>query len=168
MRLDVPKFNGSDPDTWILAINEYFSLLETTPEQRLRIIGFIMEGDATDWYRWMTHNKLVTSWEDFLESVRSRFGPSKYDDPQGALFKLLQTGEAFSLARVTEARLEDQWPASAIAKTHDIITVVQTNNPTPSQWISPKERQERLNQSHMKCGTLRYGNAKRVRGSRGP
>ncbi|GKA45725.1 hypothetical protein Tco_0738521 [Tanacetum coccineum] len=50
MRLDVPKFNGSDPDTWILAINEYFSLLETTPEQqqRLRIIGFIMEGDATD------------------------------------------------------------------------------------------------------------------------
>ncbi|GJS95891.1 hypothetical protein Tco_0802859 [Tanacetum coccineum] len=82
MRLDVPKFNGSDPDTWILAINEYFSLLEMTPEQRLRIIGLIMEGDATDWYRWMTHNKL-TSWEDFLESVRSRFGPSKYDDPQG-------------------------------------------------------------------------------------
>ncbi|GJV99194.1 hypothetical protein Tco_1554446 [Tanacetum coccineum] len=103
-------------------------------------------------------------------------------------------GEAFSLARVTEARLEDQWPTSAIAKTHDIITVVQTNNPTPSQvtaissnsgnpyflptltesttntnitplaikWISPKECQERLNQSHMKRGTLRYGNAKRI------
>ncbi|GJV46759.1 hypothetical protein Tco_1436971 [Tanacetum coccineum] len=81
MRLDVPKFNGSDPDTRILAINEYFSLLETTPEQRLRIIGFNMEGDATEWYRWMTRNKLVTSWEGFLESVRNRFGSSKYDNP---------------------------------------------------------------------------------------
>ncbi|GKA08726.1 hypothetical protein Tco_0688057 [Tanacetum coccineum] len=88
-------------------------------------------------------------------------------------------GEAFSLARVTEARLEDQWPTSTIAKTYDIIIVVQTNNPTPSpsqvtatssnsgkppllptptvsttntkttpldiKWISPEERQERLN-----------------------
>ncbi|GJW87610.1 retrotransposon-related protein [Tanacetum coccineum] len=41
--------------------------------------------------------------------------------------------ETFSLARVTEARLKDQWPTSAIAKTHDVITVVQTNNPTRSQ-----------------------------------
>nr|GEU49398.1 retrotransposon protein, putative, unclassified [Tanacetum cinerariifolium] len=48
MRLDVPKFNGSDPDSWIFAINEYFSLLETTPEQRLRIIGFNLEGDAAE------------------------------------------------------------------------------------------------------------------------
>ncbi|GJZ71172.1 reverse transcriptase domain, reverse transcriptase zinc-binding domain protein [Tanacetum coccineum] len=45
-------------------------------------------------------------------------------------------GEAFSLARVTEARLEDQWPTSNIAKTHDIITVVQTNSATPSQRMT--------------------------------
>ncbi|GJW97740.1 hypothetical protein Tco_0179548 [Tanacetum coccineum] len=86
-------------------------------------------------------------------------------------------GEAFSLARIIEARLEDQSPTSTIAKRHDIITVVQMNNPTPShviatssnsgkppllptptesttptnttplaiKWISPEERQERLN-----------------------
>ncbi|GKC99798.1 hypothetical protein Tco_1170073, partial [Tanacetum coccineum] len=46
IRFDVPKFNGTDPDSWIFAINEYFSLLETTPEQRLCIIGFNLEGDA--------------------------------------------------------------------------------------------------------------------------
>ncbi|GJR94892.1 hypothetical protein Tco_0267066 [Tanacetum coccineum] len=105
----------------------------------------------------------------FLENVRNRFGQPKYEDPQGALSKLLQTGtiaqyqsefeklmnrvtdvseslhisfyisgleltlqrellvskpttlgEAFSLARVTEARLEDQWPTTATDKTHDI------------------------------------------------
>ncbi|GJX57854.1 RNA-directed DNA polymerase, eukaryota, reverse transcriptase zinc-binding domain protein [Tanacetum coccineum] len=51
----------------------------------------------------------------------------------GVLSKPTSLGEVFSLARVTEARLEDQWPTSNIAKTHDIITVVQTNSATPSQ-----------------------------------
>ncbi|GKD31965.1 hypothetical protein Tco_1242743 [Tanacetum coccineum] len=124
MRLDVPKFSGNDPDSWIFSITEYFSLLATPADQRLGI---------------------------------NRFGrPCKYEDPQGALSKLLQTGmvaqyqsefeklmnrvtdipenllisfyvsglkpnlqrellvakptslgDAFSLARVTEARLED-------------------------------------------------------------
>ncbi|GKA42464.1 retrotransposon-related protein [Tanacetum coccineum] len=136
----------------------------------------------------MTRNKLVTSWEGFMESVCDRFGPSKYEDPQRALSKLLQTGtvaqyqsefeklmnrvtdvsesllilfyisglkptlqrellvskptslrDVFSLARVTE----DQWPTSAIAKTHDIITVVRTNNPTPS-YTSPNSEKPPL------------------------
>ncbi|GKD62134.1 hypothetical protein Tco_1299643 [Tanacetum coccineum] len=48
MRLDVPKFNEVYLDGWIFAINEYFELLETTPEQRLRIIGFNLEGDVAE------------------------------------------------------------------------------------------------------------------------
>lgn len=27
MRFDIPKFNGTDPDSWIFAIKEYFELL---------------------------------------------------------------------------------------------------------------------------------------------
>ncbi|GKA19751.1 ty3-gypsy retrotransposon protein [Tanacetum coccineum] len=40
----------------------------------------------------MTHNKLIANWDGFVESVRNWFGPSKYEDPQGTLSKLLQTG----------------------------------------------------------------------------
>nr|GEX36989.1 probable pre-mRNA-splicing factor ATP-dependent RNA helicase DEAH5 [Tanacetum cinerariifolium] len=91
MRLDVPKFRGSDPESWIFSINEYFTLHATPNEQRLRIIGFNLEGDASEWFRWMTRNNLINTWEEFITSVRNRFGPSKYEDPQGALSKLLQT-----------------------------------------------------------------------------
>ena len=164
MRLDVPKFSGADPDGWIFSINEYFTLLSTPVDQRLRVVGFNLEGDAAEWFRWMTRNKLITTWDGFLESVRNRFGPCKYEDPQGALSKLLQKGtvaqyqsdfeklmnrvtdisesllisfyisglkpmlqrellvakptslgDAFSLARVTEARLDDQGTSRAIA-----------------------------------------------------
>nr|GEU69653.1 retrotransposon-related protein [Tanacetum cinerariifolium] len=48
--------------------------------------------DAVKWFRWMSRNKLITDWEGFLKSVRNRFGPCKYEDPQGALSKLLQLG----------------------------------------------------------------------------
>ncbi|GJT23350.1 1-aminocyclopropane-1-carboxylate synthase-like protein [Tanacetum coccineum] len=51
MRLYVPKFNGDDPESWIFAINEYFTLLATPDEQRLRVVGFNLEGDAAEWLR---------------------------------------------------------------------------------------------------------------------
>nr|GFB90186.1 prolyl oligopeptidase family protein [Tanacetum cinerariifolium] len=65
MRFDVPKFNGADPESWIFSINKYFELLERPTNQRLKVMGFNLEGDATEWFRWMTRNKLVTSWDNF-------------------------------------------------------------------------------------------------------
>ncbi|GJU72540.1 ty3-gypsy retrotransposon protein [Tanacetum coccineum] len=92
VRLEVPKFNGTDPKCWLFAIHEYFDLMGTSADQRLKVMGFNLEGDAAKWFRWMSRNKLITDWEGFLESVYNRFGPCKYEDPQGALSKLLQLG----------------------------------------------------------------------------
>ncbi|GJR72574.1 ty3-gypsy retrotransposon protein [Tanacetum coccineum] len=92
MRLDVLKFLRFDPDSWIFAITEYFLLLNTPTDQRLRIVGFNLEGTAKEWFRWMKMNGLITYWDRFVESVKSCFRPSKYEDPQGALSKLLQLG----------------------------------------------------------------------------
>nr|GEW46882.1 hypothetical protein [Tanacetum cinerariifolium] len=66
--------------------------IATPDEQWLKVVGFNLERDAAEWFWWMTHNKLVASWDGFLDSVRNRFGPSKYEDPQGVLSKLLQLG----------------------------------------------------------------------------
>ncbi|GKE78035.1 hypothetical protein Tco_1544155, partial [Tanacetum coccineum] len=46
MRLDVPKFTEEDPEIWLFAITEYFSLLNTPVDQRLKIVGFNLEGAA--------------------------------------------------------------------------------------------------------------------------
>nr|GEY79473.1 retrovirus-related Pol polyprotein from transposon opus [Tanacetum cinerariifolium] len=110
-----------DLESWVFAINEYFSLLNTPAEQRLRIVRFNLEGAATEWFRSMSRNGLITTWDRFEESIKNFFGQSKYKDPQGALSKLLQLGmrkllvsrpaslrDVFALARITKARLEDQ------------------------------------------------------------
>ncbi|GJV60973.1 ATP-dependent DNA helicase PIF1-like protein [Tanacetum coccineum] len=220
MRLDVPKFSGNDPDSWIFSITEYFSLMATPTDQRLRIVWFNLEGNTAEWFLWMTRNNLITTWEDFVKRVQNRFGPCKYDDLQGALSKLLQTGtvvqyqsefeklmnrvtdisenlliafyvsglkpnlqcellvakptslgDAFSLARVTEARLEDQGTIVSTAKVTTVPKPTTTRfvsprlenpkspllptppkggvatraTPLPIKWISPAERHERLN-----------------------
>ncbi|GJT66997.1 ty3-gypsy retrotransposon protein [Tanacetum coccineum] len=181
MRLDVPKFLGVDPESWIFAINEYFSLINTLTDQSLQIVGFNLEGVAAEWFQWMSQNGLITTWDRFMESVKIHFGSSKYKDPKGALSKLLQLGtledyqqefeklmnmdtdipdslliffnisglklnlqhellvsrpttlgDAFSLARITEARLE------VIAKKEqNIIEKADTTLSLPIEEVSP-------------------------------
>ncbi|GJV14838.1 ALP1-like protein [Tanacetum coccineum] len=87
-----PSVPWDDPERWIFAITEYFSLLNTLADQRFRIVGFNLEGVAVEWFRWMSRNGLITTWDRFVESVKNRFESSKYEDPQGALSKLLQLG----------------------------------------------------------------------------
>nr|GEY65687.1 hypothetical protein [Tanacetum cinerariifolium] len=72
------------------ATREYFSLLNTLTHQRLRIVGFNLEGVAAEWFRWMSWNGLITTCYRFVESVKIHFRLSKYEDPQRALSKLLQ------------------------------------------------------------------------------
>ncbi|GJW03015.1 ty3-gypsy retrotransposon protein [Tanacetum coccineum] len=129
--------------------------------------------------------------EMFEESIKNSFGPSKYEDPQGALLKLLQLGlklhiqrellvsrqallrDAFVLARITEARLEDQTalttgtitklatsmgtqkpavprlrgPLTPIstAKSSLFLKPTGTSKPLAIKWISLAKRQERIN-----------------------
>jgi hypothetical protein len=50
-----------------------------------------MEGEALGWFQWMHDNGQLLSWTMFLQALESRFAPSLYEDPKGALFKLCQT-----------------------------------------------------------------------------
>ncbi|GJS62401.1 hypothetical protein Tco_0657185 [Tanacetum coccineum] len=50
----------------------------------------------------MSRNKLIITWEGFLESVQNCFGSCKYEDPQGALSKLLQKGTVTQYESVFE------------------------------------------------------------------
>nr|GFA05078.1 retrovirus-related Pol polyprotein from transposon opus [Tanacetum cinerariifolium] len=133
-RLEIPRFYGTKYESWIFAIQEYFDLLQRNEDQRLRVVGFNLEGAATAWFRWMSRNKLITSWEGFLGSVHNRFGPCKYEDPLGTLSKLLQTG--------TVAQYQSGKPPL-------LPTPIESTNtntkPLAIKWISPEERQEQLN-----------------------
>jgi hypothetical protein len=91
MKLDIPRFNGSDAMGWIFKINQFFDYHHTPEDQRLRIASFYMEGEALTWFQWLYSNGQLLNWPMFLQALESRFAPSLYEDPKGALFKLCQT-----------------------------------------------------------------------------
>ncbi|GKE33288.1 reverse transcriptase, partial [Tanacetum coccineum] len=88
----------------------------------------------------MTKNCLMTTWAMFEESVKNRFGPSKYEDPKGALSKLLQLGtvedyqQEFEklMNRPVSPRLE-----AIVKKEQNIKEKADTTITLPSEEASP-------------------------------
>ena len=56
LKLDVPRFDGSDATGWIFKITQYFEYHTTPDHERLIIASFYMEGQALAWFQWMHRN----------------------------------------------------------------------------------------------------------------
>lgn len=89
-KLDIPRFDGRNPLGWIFKMSQLFDYQNTPEEERITVASFYLDGAALSWYLWMYRNGFITSWSDFLQALESRFAPTFYDDPKGALFKLSQ------------------------------------------------------------------------------
>jgi len=49
--IDMRKFDGKDPVTWILQMEQYFDLHDVQPPQKVRIASFYLEPNQFVWYR---------------------------------------------------------------------------------------------------------------------
>jgi hypothetical protein len=103
IKLDIPRFDGSDPLGWIFKISQFFEFHHTPEDQRIRMASFYMEGEALTWYQWMHSNQQLLTWAMFVQALEMRFAPSQYEDPRGALFKLCQTGSVKEYQTAFEA-----------------------------------------------------------------
>lgn len=92
LKLDVARFDGHDPIGWIFKISQFFDYQGIPNHEHLTVATFYMDGPSLPWYQWMSRNDYFLSWSTMLQALESRFAPSFYEDPQGALFELQQTG----------------------------------------------------------------------------
>ena len=90
LKLEVPRFDGSDPEGWIFKITQFFEYHATPDHDRLTIASFYMEGPALAWFQWMYRSGQLSSWSAFLHAIHARFSSSAYEDPTGVLCKLTQ------------------------------------------------------------------------------
>ena len=90
LKLDVPRFDGSDPTGWTFKITQFFEYHNTSDHERMTIASFYMEGAALAWFQWMHRNAQLSSWSAFLHALHTRFASSTYEDPMGLLCKLQQ------------------------------------------------------------------------------
>ena len=90
MKLDVPRFDGSNPTGWTFKITQFFEFHSTPDQERLTIASFYMEGPVLAWFQWMHRNAQLSSWSAFLHTLHSCFATTTYEDPTGLLCKLQQ------------------------------------------------------------------------------
>ncbi|XP_077219595.1 uncharacterized protein LOC143853740 [Tasmannia lanceolata] len=91
LRLEFPRFEGTDPTAWISKANKFFRFHHTSDELKLEIASFHLDGKAYDWFQAMEREQPFGSWTHLARALQTRFGPSIYDNPQGKLAKLMQT-----------------------------------------------------------------------------
>lgn len=72
-KLEMPVFDGSDPDGWILRGETYFNFYRLSEEERVEEAVLALEGDAIQWYRWENHRHTITKLADFKKRILQEF-----------------------------------------------------------------------------------------------
>jgi hypothetical protein len=91
VRIEFPKFDGTDPTGWIYKANKFFHFYKTSYHQKLQLASIHMKGKALFWYQDMDMYGFIPNWHILTQVMLERFGPSAYDDPMEALTRSKQT-----------------------------------------------------------------------------
>ncbi|GJV25064.1 ty3-gypsy retrotransposon protein [Tanacetum coccineum] len=94
VKLDFPRFGGSDPLNWLFRAEQFFSYYDTPDAQRLTIASVHFEGSVVPWFQMLQKTHQVPNWVSLAKAIEEHFGPSQFDSPRAQLFKLTQTTSA--------------------------------------------------------------------------
>ncbi|KAI3716153.1 hypothetical protein L6452_23281 [Arctium lappa] len=72
-RLEMPVFNGTDPDSWIVRAERYFSLNRLNNEEKMEVALISLEDDALKWHQWEDKRRPITRWEELKALLLSQF-----------------------------------------------------------------------------------------------
>lgn len=77
-KLELPLFNGVDPDSLIFRAERYFSMSKLIDAERAVAIGICMEGSALSWFLWKDGRQPICSWIELKQWLLERFWDTQY------------------------------------------------------------------------------------------
>jgi hypothetical protein len=92
VKLDFPRFDGKNVLNWIFKAEQFFEYHNTPDSDRLVISSVHLDHDVVPWYQMNQRTHPFRSWHEFTRALEMDFGPSAYECPRAALFKLNQSG----------------------------------------------------------------------------
>jgi hypothetical protein len=92
LRVDVTKFDGSDPTGWVTQMEHYFSLYGITDDlAKLRYGALHLDQECWQWWQWRkTSHQGYIAWTQFLTELYERFDMDT--NHLGHLTKLKKSG----------------------------------------------------------------------------
>ncbi|XP_061355879.1 uncharacterized protein LOC133300369 [Gastrolobium bilobum] len=92
VKMEIPLFDGTNPDNWIFKTELFFELQKVPPALKVQLAGLRMEGPASSWFQWTYKGGTIRLWPDFTKALRQRFGVKPHQNITGMLSKVTQTG----------------------------------------------------------------------------
>ncbi|KAL0545922.1 hypothetical protein IC582_015819 [Cucumis melo] len=91
-KLEMPVFNGEDPDGWIYRAEHYFQMHLLNEQEKLKIAIVSMEGKGLCWFRWAENRKRFRSWKELKERIYNRFRNREYGTGCARFLAIKQEG----------------------------------------------------------------------------
>lgn len=88
VKLEFPRFDGSHALEWLFKANQFFDYYATPDQDRLTIAAVHMDQSVVPWFQMLQRTKPFQSWSALSRAIELEFGPSAFDRPRAALFKL--------------------------------------------------------------------------------
>ncbi|MDW3502767.1 hypothetical protein NQ272_26760, partial [Escherichia coli] len=86
------KFDGKDPATWILQMEQFFDLNNVQNTQKVRIATLYLEPNQFVWYQWLCSCKQFITWAIFTEELIAHYEDTKGNTFFSQLISLKQKG----------------------------------------------------------------------------
>jgi hypothetical protein len=91
-KIDMRKFDGKDPITWILQMEQFFDLHNVPHTQKVRIASLYLEPNQFVWYRWLCSHKSLVTWTIFTEEMIAHYEDTRSNTFFSQLINLKQKG----------------------------------------------------------------------------
>jgi hypothetical protein len=91
-KIDMRKFDGKDPITWILQMEQFFDLHNVPHTQKVRIASLYLEPNQFVWYRWLCSRKSLVTWTIFTEEMIAHYEDTRSNTFFSQLINLKQKG----------------------------------------------------------------------------
>ena len=90
--MDMRKFDGKDPVTWILHMEKYFDLNNVQKTQKVHIATLHLEQNTFVWYQWLCSSKKIVTWSIFTKEMIAHYEDTKRNTFFRQLINLKQKG----------------------------------------------------------------------------
>jgi hypothetical protein len=91
-KIDMRKFYGKDPITWILQMEHFFDLHDVPHTQKVRIESLYLEPNQFVWYLWLCSCKSLVTWTIFMEEMIAHYEDTRRNTFFNQLINLKQKG----------------------------------------------------------------------------
>ncbi|XP_073360723.1 uncharacterized protein [Aegilops tauschii subsp. strangulata] len=121
-RIELPRFDGSNPKLWQSQCEDYFRFWNTPSNQWIPFASALFDGTAVRWLESVQRRAPNVSWTEFCELLQSRFGRNKHQNILWQLFHVRQTS-------TVEEYVE------RLSELYDQLTAYETD-PNPVHYVT--------------------------------